>query len=74
MKLGDFVEKIINILTFGKGHNMAMWVAKLFGYEDCGCNDRKIFLNNLVFKRSNRLDNSIEDIYIDDDYDDGKAT
>ena len=37
MKLGDKVEYIINIITFGKGKAIAQWIANKLGYEDCGC-------------------------------------
>ena len=47
MKLGDFVEKVINIITLGTGKKIAMWVAKLRGEEDCGCDARKDYLNEL---------------------------
>ena len=36
----DLIQKIINIVTFGQGKRFATWVAKLFGYKDCGC-DKK---------------------------------
>ena len=47
MKLGDRLEKLISIITFNQGKKIAMYIAKLFGYEDCGCERRKNKLNNL---------------------------
>jgi len=47
MKLGDIIEKIINIITFGKGKQIATWIANRLGYDDCGCDDRKKYLNNI---------------------------
>lgn len=47
MKLGDIVEKIINIITFGKGKQIAKWIAYKLGYDDCGCDKRKKYLNNI---------------------------
>ena len=49
--LGDIVEKIINIITLGYGKRIATWVAKLFGYKDCGCDKRKKDLNKIKIKR-----------------------
>ncbi len=49
MRLGDLVEKVIHIVTFGQGKRLAMWVAKLRGYEDCGCERRKNKLNKISF-------------------------
>tara|TARA_B100001093_G_scaffold516537_1_gene595547 strand:+ start:5253 stop:5420 length:168 start_codon:yes stop_codon:yes gene_type:complete len=48
MKLGDKLETIINIITFGKGKAIAMWIANKLGYEDCGCNRRKNYLNGIT--------------------------
>ena len=47
MKLGDKLEYIINIITFGKGKDLAQWIAIKLGYEDCGCDKRKNFLNSI---------------------------
>ena len=48
MKLGDKLEYIINIITFGKGKTIATWIANKLGYEDCGCDDRRRYLNNIT--------------------------
>jgi len=47
MKLGDWLEKLISIITFGQGKRIATYIAKLLGKEDCGCERRKEKLNNL---------------------------
>jgi len=47
MGLGDIVEKIIHVVTLGQGKRIATYIAKLFGYDDCGCTRRKNTLNNL---------------------------
>ena len=49
MRLGDLVEKIIHIITFGKGKQIATYIAKLRGKEDCGCERRKNKLNKISF-------------------------
>jgi len=41
------VEGLINIITLGWGKNLAMWIAKGFGYTDCGCEARRIYLNKI---------------------------
>jgi len=51
MKLGDKVEYIINIITLGKGKDIAQWIAIKLGYEDCGCDDRKNWLNEITRTR-----------------------
>lgn len=48
MKLGDKLETIINIITFGKGKAIATWIANKLGYEDCGCEKRKNYLNGIT--------------------------
>jgi len=47
MRIGDKLEYIINIITFGKGKTIATWIANKLGFEDCGCENRKNFLNNI---------------------------
>ena len=47
MKLGDRLEKLTSIITFGQGKRIATYIAKLLGKEDCGCERRKQKLNNL---------------------------
>jgi hypothetical protein len=47
MKLGDWLEKLISIITFNQGKKIATCIAKLLGKEDCGCERRKQKLNNL---------------------------
>lgn len=48
IRMGDWVEGIINVLTLGHGKSLAGWVAlNLFRKEDCGCERRRIFLNEL---------------------------
>ncbi len=43
--LGDLIQEIISIVTFNQGKKIATWVAKLFGYKDCGCDKRQEKLN-----------------------------
>ena len=52
MRLGDIIEKIITLITFGQGKRIATYIAKrFFGLEDCGCDKRKQDLNNIKIKR-----------------------
>lgn len=48
MRLGDFVEKVISIITLGQGKRIATYIAKLRGKEDCGCERRKNKLNKML--------------------------
>jgi hypothetical protein len=50
MRLGDFVEKLISVITLGQGKRIATYIAKLRGKEDCGCNRRQKKLNKLNIK------------------------
>jgi len=47
MRLGDITELIIKLVTLGQGKRIATFVAKLFGYETCNCDKRRVWLNNL---------------------------
>ena len=48
--LGDIVERIIRIITFGQGKRFATWIAKLFGFDSCGCDRRQKKLNKFQIK------------------------
>lgn len=54
IKLGDMVEGLISLITLGNGKSIAGWVAiNIFGKEDCGCEQRRIWLNCLTCKEYN---------------------
>ena len=36
IKLGNLVEGLIEVVTLGRGKDIATWVAGKLGYEDCG--------------------------------------
>jgi hypothetical protein len=55
IKLGDWVEKAIAIVTLGYGKRIADYVAKKMGYETCGCETRKEWLNTLFNKQDIKL-------------------
>jgi len=48
IKLGNIVEGLINVVTLGWGKELATKIAHKLGYEDCGCEKRRIFLNRIV--------------------------
>jgi hypothetical protein len=48
IKIGDWVEALIYVITFGFGEKLALFVAKLMGYQTCGCCERKQWLNRLT--------------------------
>lgn len=50
IRLGDRVEWLIDKITFGNGHLIAYKIATFFGYKDCGCEKRRIWLNKLTCK------------------------
>jgi len=49
IKIGDWVEALIYVITFGFGEHIALWIAKnFFDRNDCGCCQRKQWLNRLT--------------------------
>ena len=51
IKLGDWLERFLEIITFGKSHYWAYIVAvKWLGFKSCGCEQRRIWLNKLTCK------------------------
>jgi hypothetical protein len=55
IKLGDIVEAIITIITLGNGKDIAMFIARKLGYESCGCEERRIWLNQLTCKEEDGI-------------------
>jgi hypothetical protein len=47
IKLGNIVDGLINVFTLGWGKDIAGWIALKLGYQDCGCEARRIYLNEL---------------------------
>jgi hypothetical protein len=51
IKLGDWVEALIHVITFGFGERIALFVARtFFNSNSCGCCERKQWLNRLTNK------------------------
>ena len=51
IQIGTVVEFIINLLTFGRGELLALYIAKkFFNSNSCGCCERKQWLNRLTNK------------------------
>ena len=48
IKLGTMVHAITELLTFGNAYTVALWIARKFGKEDCGCYQRELWLNKLT--------------------------
>jgi hypothetical protein len=49
IKLGTWLEFLIDFLTMGQGERIAIWIArKVFGRNECGCCQRKEWLNKLT--------------------------
>jgi len=49
IKIGDWVEALIHVITFGFGERIELFVAKLvFNSDSCGCCERKQWLNRLT--------------------------
>jgi len=50
IKLGDYTEALIHCITFGFGKKLAVSIARMMGYNSCGCCERKEWLNKLTNK------------------------
>ena len=48
IKLGNIVDGLINVITLGRGKDLAGWIATKLGYASCGCEERRIWLNKLL--------------------------
>jgi hypothetical protein len=47
IKVGNILDGLINVITLGWGKDIAGWIALKLGYESCGCEERRIYLNEL---------------------------
>lgn len=51
IKIGDYVEALIHVITLGFGGRLSEWIAiDLLGFKSCGCCQRKEWLNRLTNK------------------------
>ena len=50
IKIGDYVEALIHVITLGFGHRIASYIATSLGYPSCKCCERKQWLNRLTNK------------------------
>jgi len=49
IKLGDYLEALIHVITLGFGKRISEWIAiDLLGYKSCGCCQRQQWLNRLT--------------------------
>ena len=61
IKLGDYLEALIHVITLGFGQRLSEWIAiDLLGYDSCGCCERKEFLNKLTDKNYDGKCNQIK--------------
>jgi hypothetical protein len=65
IKLGDWVEGLISVLTLGRGKDMATWIAKKLGFASCGCDERKAFLNKVMGCSPSQIKLELDATYID---------
>jgi len=49
IKIGDWVEALIHVITLGFGGRLSEWIAiDILGFKSCGCCERKEWLNKLT--------------------------
>jgi hypothetical protein len=61
IKIGDWVEALIHVITFGFGERIALFVARtFFNSNSCGCCERKEWLNRLTNKNYDGQCNGIK--------------
>lgn len=47
LRLGDILHYFLLVISLGQSKKIASYIAKKLGYEDCGCDKRRDWLNNL---------------------------
>jgi hypothetical protein len=48
IRIGDWVEALIHTISLGYGERISLAIARVFGYNKCGCCERKQWLNRLT--------------------------
>ena len=49
IKIGDWIEALIYVITFGTGEHLSLWIARTFFKSNkCYCCERKEWLNRLT--------------------------
>jgi hypothetical protein len=66
VKLGNMVEAAIELVTLGRGKDMATWIAHKLGFKSCGCDERKLWLNKIVGCDPSQIKLDLDEKYIDD--------
>lgn len=52
IKIGDYTEALIHVITLGFGKRFSEWIAVgILGFKSCGCCERKEWLNRLTNPR-----------------------
>jgi hypothetical protein len=50
IRLGSILEHAIGLVTLGHGKTVAYKVARWMGYSDCGCDRRRVTMNQWTCK------------------------
>jgi hypothetical protein len=50
IRIGSITEHLIGLITLGHGKTAASWVARKLGYSNCGCDRRRITMNQWTCK------------------------
>ena len=50
IRIGSILEHIIGLVTLGHGKTVAYKVARWLGYSDCGCDRRRVTMNQWTCK------------------------
>ena len=50
IRLGSILEHAIGLVTLGHGKTVAYKVARKLGYSDCGCDRRRVTMNQWTCK------------------------
>jgi hypothetical protein len=54
IKLGTWLEYFLLVISLGQSKKIASYIANKLGYEDCGCDKRRDWLNNLFLPQEEK--------------------
>jgi hypothetical protein len=54
LRLGDIIHYFLLIISLGQSKKISTYVANKLGFEDCGCDKRRQYLNNLFLPENKK--------------------
>jgi hypothetical protein len=54
VRLGNILHYFLLVISLGQSKKIASYIANKLGFEDCGCDKRRDYLNNLFLPQDEK--------------------